>query len=281
MKIGVSSYSFERHIEKTGASYTDICTLAKEIGFDGIEFLGLDLNIQPAQSIEALADTLREHCEKIGLEICAYTVKADFMATDAMAEAERVKGCVDIASRLGAKIMRHDATIGKGLTDWRAAVHQMAPGIRAVAEYAQQKGVRTCTENHGYFIQDANRVETLMLEVDHPNYGWLVDIGNFACADEHSLHGVTIAAPYAVHAHAKDFLIKPAKVDDPGKGWFRSTLGRYLRGTVLGHGSIPLRACIEVLRAQGYDGWLSYEFEGPEENLWALSAGFTFLKQLA
>lgn len=279
MKIGVSSYSFMRHMMQTGANYTDICTLAKEMGFDGIEFLDLKLEVQPAPSVEALADSIREHCARLDLAICAYTIKSDFIA-GGEDEPERVMGCVDIAARLGAPVMRHDATRGEGLTDWRAAVRQMTPGIRRVAEYAQAKGVRTCTENHGYFIQDANRVEELLLAVGHENYGWLVDIGNFACADEDSLPAVTIAAPYAVHAHAKDFLIKPYGEESPGAGWFPSRLGRPLRGTILGHGVIPIRACIDILRSAGYDGWLSYEFEGLEENLPALEAGLAYLKRL-
>lgn len=281
MKIGVSSYSFWRHMEQTGANYLDICTLAKEMGFEGIEFLDLSLHVQPAESVEALADAIRAHCERIGLAICAYTVKSDFMEGPSMAEAVRVRGCVDIAARLGAPVMRHDATRGEGLTDWRAAIREMAPAIRSVAAYAEGLGVRTCTENHGLFIQDANRMEELILTVDHPNYGWLVDIGNFACADEDSVHSVSIAAPYAVHAHAKDFLIKPADGDNPGGGWFRSRHGKYLRGTIVGHGQIPLRACMEILRQAGFAGWLSYEFEGLEENLRALAIGQEYLKRLA
>ena len=119
-----------------------------------------------------------------------------------------------------------------------------------------------------------------MLAVGHENYGWIVDSGNFAWADEDSLAAVTIAAAYAIHAHAKDFLIKPYGEESPGAGWFPSRLGRPLRGTILGHGVIPIAACIDILRASGYDGWLSYEFEGMEENLPALEAGLAYLKRL-
>jgi hypothetical protein len=55
MKIGVSSYSFAHHMANTGANYTDICKIAKELGFDGIEFIDLDVKVQPADSIEDLA----------------------------------------------------------------------------------------------------------------------------------------------------------------------------------------------------------------------------------
>ena len=73
MKIGVSSYSFSKYMQATGANYIDICNIAKEYGFDGIEFIDLNLDYQPAESVTALAETIREHCAKIGLEIAAET----------------------------------------------------------------------------------------------------------------------------------------------------------------------------------------------------------------
>lgn len=278
MKIGVSSYSFSRYRDKTGASLPDICTLAKEIGYDGIEFIELEKGNDPDRLAET-AKAVRAHCEALGLPIIAYTVGADFLAGGLSQTVAALKACVDTAALLGAPLMRHDVTRGEGRTDWRAAIREVAPAIREVTAYAAGKGIRTCTENHGYFMQDAYRVEELMLTVDHPNYGWLVDIGNFACADENSIGSVIIGAPYAMHVHAKDFLIKPGAGENPGMGWFPSRQGNHLRGTIVGHGVIPVRACVDILRKAGYDGWLSYEFEGPEDNRFALEAGYDYLKQ--
>ena len=49
---------------------------------------------------------------------------------------------------------------------------------------------------------------------DSPNYGWLVDMGNFLCADDLPVHAVPIAAPYAFHVHVKDFLYKQMCIRD-------------------------------------------------------------------
>jgi sugar phosphate isomerase/epimerase len=155
-----------------------------------------------------------------------------------------------------------------------------APAIREVTEYAASKGIRTCTENHGYLMQDAQRVEELILAVGHENYGWLVDMGNFACADQDCAYSVGIAAPYAFHVHAKDFLIKSGSEIDPGMGWFRSRSGNYLRGTVAGHGAVPIAQCVYILKKAGYDGYLTLEFEGMEENLTAIEAGYAYLKRI-
>ena len=276
MKIGVSSYSFGKYMQHTGADLFRVCELAKELGFDGIEFTEL-----PEPQLET-AKKLREKCKELDLPIISYTVGADFLKGDG--EVERVKGQVDVAAALGVPVMRHDACYGYKdpgyRRGWREAVAEIAPRIRKVTEYAATKGIRTCTENHGYFIQDSLRVETLIRAVDHENYGWLVDVGNFACADEDSVSAVSRAASYAVHVHAKDFLIKPAEGDDPGEGWFPSRSGNYLRGTVVGHGVIPVKQCLRILKAAGYEGYVSLEFEGAEDNIYALRAGLANLRKM-
>ena len=105
-------------------------------------------------------------------------------------------------------------------------------------------------------------------------------MGNFTCADESSAYAVGIAAPYAFHVHAKDFLIKSGNGTDPGHGWFRSRGGNYLRGTIVGHGEIPVVQCVHILKNAGYQGWLSLEFEGMEDNLSAVEAGLAYLRRI-
>lgn len=275
MKIGVSSYSFANYMEKTGANYFDICNIAKEYGFEGIEFIDLKPEVQPAENLIELAKAIRKHCDELGLEIAAYTVGADFI--DHENEVERLKGQVDIAEALGVKTMRHDVSWRRDIP-WRELIEKTVPMIRELTEYAAAKGIRTCTENHGYVMQDAHRVEALILAVNHPNFGWLVDMGNFLCADEPPMHALPIAAPYAFHAHAKDFLLK---AENPGEGWFPTRNGNSLRGTIVGHGVVPIKDCINALRNAGYDGWLSLEFEGMEENLIAIKAGGEYLRKAA
>lgn len=274
MKIGVSSYSFSKYMRETGANYFKIADIAKEIGFEGIEFIDLNLEVQPAESQLALAKEIREYCASIDLPIVAYTIGADFI--DRENEVERLKGQVDVAAELGVKVMRHDITWRRDV-DWREIIERTAPQIREVAEYAASKGVTTCSENHGMVMQDAHRVEQLILTVNHPNYRWLVDMGNFLCADEPPMHALPIAAPYAVHAHAKDFIFKS---EAPSDGWIITRGGNAIRGTIVGHGVVPIAECVAELRAAGYDSYLSLEFEGMEDNLTALKLGYQHLRKV-
>ena len=96
MKIGVSSYSFRRYRNASGATLFDVCRKAREIGFDAIEFIELDGDDPIAQARE-----LRTLCAELGLEISAYTVGADLMAKDAVAAVEALCRCVDVTEALG------------------------------------------------------------------------------------------------------------------------------------------------------------------------------------
>ena len=194
-----------------------------------------------------------------------------------------MKKLVDVAAAYGCLAMRHDATPGyMGENKWRSfdtVLPILARAYREVTEYAETKGIKTCIENHGFFAQDPDRVEKLINAVDHDNFGALVDIGNFACADADHNYAVGLLTKYAVHAHAKDFHKKSGSLDAPGEGWFQSRGGNYLRGSIIGHGDVPVRQCVQTLKRNGYDGYLCIEFEGMEDALKGIRIGCDNLKR--
>ena len=281
MKLGVSSYSFKKYITAEKCDYIKICDLAKEFGFEGIEFIPLeDKNFGITDDPMAEAKRIREHCEKIGLEIIAYTVGANLIGDGADGEVEKLLRHIDVAEALGAKTLRHDVCYALpkgGLYTYRDAITEMVPRIRRVTEYAAARGIRTCTENHGYIFQAPERVRELIHAVGHQNYGWLCDMGNFLCADAEPAAAVEIAAPYTFHVHAKDFLFKDGNEICPS-GFFTTLGGNKIRGTVVGHGAVPVRKCVSILKRSGYDGWLSVEFEGMEDCLEGIKGGLAYLK---
>ncbi|MCP4640926.1 MAG: sugar phosphate isomerase/epimerase [bacterium] len=85
--------------------------------------------------------------------------------------------------------------------------------------------------------------------------------------------------PYAFHVHAKDFHTKPGTVTFPGEGWFQSRAGNHLRGSIIGHGDVPIVQCLRIMKAAGFDGVLSIEFEGMEEPLKGIELGLKNLRR--
>ena len=274
MKTCVSSYSFSSYMDQSGANQLDIMVIAKEMGFDAIEMT--DLASPDGMTKEEFASVLREESERLSLPIVNYTIGADLLnVPDIPAEIDRLRAQARVAQILGAKGMRHDATGGyrnvfRRYKTFDSALPTLADGCRAVTEYAAELGVVTMVENHGRFCQESTRVEKLVGAVDHSNFGLLVDVGNFLCADEAPVSAVARVAPFARHVHVKDFHIKSGSEPAPGRGFFGTRAGNYLRGAILGHGNVPVYQCLRILHEQDYDGYVSIEFEGIEENLPAL-----------
>ena len=284
MKLGVSLYSFHGYAEGSSLGIKGCIDKVKEFGGEGVDFVETPKYNDDLDAYIAYAKDIGDYCKSVGIEACCFCVGSDFLNRDTDAEIARVKGLVDVAAAYGCKAMRHDATPGYHAagTTWRSfdyALPILARAYREVTEYAETKGIKTCIENHGFYAQDPDRVEKLINAVDHPNFGALVDIGNFACADADHNYAVGLLTRYAVHAHAKDFHKKSGSLDRPGEGWFQSRGGNYLRGSIIGHGDVPVRQCVQTLKRNGYDGFLCIEFEGMEDPLKGIRIGCDNLKR--
>jgi len=285
MRIGVSSYSFSRLVQAGTMEQKAVIAKAREIGFDVIEFAAID--VPEGKTLPDYARELREEAARVGIDIVNYTIGADFLkgsGGDLQAEIARVRGEVDVAEILGVSGMRHDASSGwpashAGPRSFEAGLPRLAEGCRGVTEYAAGKGIKTMVENHGFFCQDSIRVEQLVTAVDHPNFGVLIDMGNFLCADDDPATAVGRLMPYAFHCHAKDFHLKPGTDASPGEGWFQSRGGNYLRGAIIGHGNVPVVQCLRIMNKAGFEGVLSIEFEGLEDVLMGIQAGHDNLRR--
>jgi len=286
MKIGVSSYSFSRLVRAGEMEQKAVIAKTKEVGFDVIEFSAI--SVPEGKALPDYARELREEADRVGIDIVNYTIGADFLKGsngDLQAEIERVKTEVDVAEILGVPGMRHDATSGwpadhLGPKSFEAALPRVAEGCRGVTEYAAEKGIKTMVENHGRFCQESVRVEQLVTATDHPNFGVLIDMGNFVCADDDPPIAVGRLMPYAFHCHAKDFHIKPGSDLNPGQGWFESRGGNYLRGAIIGHGNVPVLHCLKIMKRDGFSGVLSIEYEGIEDVITGIQLGHDNLRKM-
>lgn len=261
MKCTVSTISFGKWIAEN--SQLAAIQKTKELGSNAIAFSRI---LPHDGSTEAqYAEKLRMECEKQNMTISDYVFPADFIDGsdgDTNREIARVKQQIDIAEILGVKLIRHDASHGKSIRSFEKALPILARSCAEVADYAAKKGIRTTVENHGFFCQGSERILQLFHAVDHENFGLLCDMGNFLCFDEDPVEAVIRVAPYTMHVHVKDFLYKKGSDANPGVGFMRTRGGNFLRGTVLGHGVVPVTQCLAILKRAGFDGYVGLEYEG-------------------
>lgn len=288
MKIGLSSYSMVNRIYSGEMDILQVMEFASQNGAQHFELVPFGYTFRDDKTgaiNEELIERVRAKSSELGLPLSNYAILADLLKpteAEREAEMERVKRHIDVAAKLGVPFMRHD------VSSFRRPLEQntpaefdrlfalMADEVRALSEYAEQYGITTLVENHGFFVNGGDRMVRLAEAVNRPNFGILCDTGNFACVDEDCLVAVKKCLPYTRFFHLKDFYVRKTEELPLGGGlfrcdsgnWFSTNSGEYmLRGSILGQGDLPVRAIFRAVSKYeplcGAFG--SLEFEGMEQ----------------
>ncbi|MFB9328437.1 sugar phosphate isomerase/epimerase family protein [Paenibacillus aurantiacus] len=281
MRLGISSYSLYQALASGEMDILGVIDWVAEQGAEHIEIV--PVGFQLAGNPE-LADAIREKAAARGIAVSNYAIGANFAVETEEAfrtEIERVKSEVDLAARLGVKLMRHDVASSEdtSIGHFNRILGRLAEACGEIADYAAGYGITTSVENHGYFVQASDRVQALIQAVNRPNYRTTLDVGNFVCVDEDPVAAVRNNLPYASMVHVKDFYRRPSTWN-PGEGWFRSANGNYLRGAIAGHGDLNLAESLRIIKQSGYAGYISLEFEGLEECKQGTSIGLANVRRL-
>lgn len=284
MKSCISTYSYHRLYADGSFTRFDAIDKTKDLGCDGVEFV-LDDTTPDGSTPREYALALTAHAKEVGLEVPIYTTGANFFVNDPESEVERICKHIDIASECGIPLLRHDITWSyypeyDGVKTYQKVIEAVAPVISKVADYAKSKGVMTCSENHGRLMQDSNRMVELFNAVNNKNYGFLCDIGNFGGVDEDCFTSVSRLMELIVHVHAKDCFTRSGMSYNPGRGYNLSRGGNYRRATIFGHGNVPTYQILNAIRASGYDGYVSLEFEGMEPAMEGVTIGTENLQRM-
>ena len=285
MRCALSAYSMLRPLRAGKIDLLGVADFAHNLGYEGLEML--DMCWPKKGSLVDNAHRLRQRGEALGLAISSYTIHSNFAQMDAQrqrAEVERVKGAIDIGEELGVSRMRVESTNGppedyQGPAEWENLVPWLVSGIREVAEYAGGKHIVLGLENHGRLVGRSTQIQELILKVDSAYFGANPDIGNFYVVDEEPVEAMNRLARYAVHVHVKDFHREPPG-SEVGEGWFESNGGHKLQGSIIGEGVVDVAGCLGALKRAHYDGFLSLEFEGPEDPRVGCSKGLANLRTI-
>lgn len=289
MKIGLSSYSLDRDIEKGVFDLHGAIDWAARNGAECMELVPFAFRFDDAQTgkiDKELIGNTKTWARDAGVELCNYSVLADLCKEGEEFEKEIARVCheVDIAAELGVPQMRHDVSSFRRphsentLRDFEKWLPYMVEGAKRITEHGKKAGVKTLIENHGFFANGCDRVERILNAVNDENYGLLLDTGNIVCVDEDPSVAAQTLAPLCKMVHLKDFYIRHR---DPGDShlfdcagtWFRSRSGKYLRGAILAQGDLDIWQILGELKKHGYDGNIVIEFEGLEDGPYASSVG--------
>ena len=156
------------------------------------------------------------------------------------------KDTIDLAQRLKVPYIRVFGDSIPELSHMEKTIDQIARGLNLLGEYARDKDVYVLIETHGDFA-DSNRLLKILQKVHAGNpVGVLWDINHpYMFFKEEMSETYAKLAPYIKHVHVKDTKIV--------NGEFKLSL--------VGQGDLPIAEAVDLLKKNGYNGWLSLEWE--------------------
>jgi sugar phosphate isomerase/epimerase len=290
MKLGLSSYSFRPLLADgtlTVETLFDWLAVHKaehlEIATFSFAATGKEAGYNLAAETD-IVERIERASQRTGIPVSGLCMAASFInmsADERKSQIEQVKRHVELCHRLGARFLRHDVVPWSyRLTDTAEFEREFAgivAACREIAEFAADLDVVTSVEDHGFFMNSSERVLRLLHAVDHPNFRFTVDVGNFLCVDEDPHVATRRSLPHASFVHLKDFYVRQ---EEPGPGWLRTYGNQFIRGSVFGYGDLDTRGLLESVVASEYDGFVSLEYEGNEPTLYGCEVGLNNIRRM-
>lgn len=230
---------------------------AARAGFAGVELLDMFWRDESAEVPEA-----KRRCAALGLATPVYSISTNFFRPEASArnaELAALKHGVDVAAQLGAPLLRvfsGDALPGHTFEQGLAWV---VDGLARGTAYAAEQEVTLVLENHGKLAGRSEQVRAIIESVDSRALRSNLDTGNFLLVGENPVEAARNLADLVALVHLKDLSPAPAGQSEQVH---TGEDGRRYTGAIVGEGLVDFQAIFDILAHQGYDGWLSLEYEG-------------------
>ncbi|MDR1439396.1 MAG: AMP-binding protein [Clostridiales bacterium] len=229
------------------ASWEDIYSMAKDIGYDGIEIRGLGEDISAYRAQPFTEAALPETIEKLAtlrLSIPCLSSNCCLKYADRRAEnLEEITEYIRLASRLGApyiRILADLAPLPDGDVDDGLVISQ----LRDLAPAAQRGGVTLLVETNGVYA-DTERLRSLLDRTASDSVAALWDLHHpYRIAGEAPERTVQNLGAYIKHAHVKDSVME----------------GGGISYRLMGEGDLPIGEMIRALESINYEGFLSLEW---------------------
>ncbi len=270
--IGVSTYSFwQFNGPKENAPIEDCIEKAAEMGFDGIEFL----LVQMQSEENGYLQKLKRQAFHAGLDLMGFSTHQGFVYPEKekrQAEVEKTIHQIELAYQLGIPTMRlntgrwgtiesfDELMANKGIEPVLGGYTEedgfkwVIDAIEQCIPTAEKCGVTIGLENHWGLGRTAEGVLRIVNAIDSPWLRVTADTGNFL---ERQYEQLEMLAPMTSLIQAKTYF--------GGGKWY--TL------------DIDYRRVAEIFRKVNYRGYISIEFEGNEDPMTAVPKSLEMIRE--
>lgn len=233
-------------------SWSDIYSVAKDFGFDGIEIRGIGKDISAVKArpfTDGQIDRTIATLERLGLEIPCLTSGCCLKFADKLEETKaELSEYIRLAVKLGTPYIRVLADLEP---DPRGEIDDeyMARAIKEVAAEAKDTGVTLLIETNGVY-SDTKRLRALLDKVNCREVAALWDIHHpYRFAHETPETTIENLGSYIKYVHVKDSIMEKGQ---DGK--------KTIKYRMMGFGDMPIPGMLHALREIGYEGYISLEW---------------------
>jgi sugar phosphate isomerase/epimerase len=255
--IAVSSWSFHDELYQGKLHLADVPYSAHDLGYGAVELQDMFLWPRPPNPLARLFGKkappynqyqydrrtllkVRLNRLRSGTRLVCWTIDSDLTASagpDRQKQKAYLAAAIETADFLNAPVIR--LTLGGEKND-RAAYERAVELTSSVLPVAIARHVKLAVENHGGLSSDPAVLAEFVQHFHSPYLGVCLDFGNFEGDPNDFEKSLGSLAPHAIHAHAKS-----REFNAQGE-----------------ETQIDYRMCMEALKAAGYAGAISIEYEG-------------------
>jgi sugar phosphate isomerase/epimerase len=238
MRLYLSTWSLHRLFFARLIELTCLPSLARSLGFDGVELEDIWFSSTTPQYIKRLANEGKKHKTRL-----AIAISNDFTARNRAELREQITHVgryLSIARALGNDVVR--ILMGRSRADTKAK-EQVKESIRAVLPTAEKFDVNLAIENHDPLSRRADVMVEVLNDIGSPHLGVCLDFGNLHPSTRY--RSIEALAPYAFIVHAKAY-------DFRSNGEERT---------------INFRRCFSILRKVRFNGPVAIEYDGHGDQL--------------
>lgn len=244
--------------------------LAASLGYDGVEIMGKRPHLSVLDYTEDDCRRLRDRAASRGIEVAAVAGYTDFAGGTSAAEvpfAEMQIAYVTALARraavLGCDLVRvftsYEPASGSFLAGWRSTVD----ALRACCDRAADSGVRIGVQNHHDIGVDTSAYVALLDEVARPNLVPMFDCWSPYLRGEDVVAAAATLAARMPFTTVADYTVLRRWKYEPALVNYTPCEPPAVLAVPMGEGDLPYEAFLGALRANGFDGWVTYEMCSP------------------
>ncbi len=253
--LSLAQWSLHREIETGKLDPFDFPKVAKELGFDAVEWVDQLYEKQiDSMGFDAVIKRWKEDSDKYEIKNVLIMVDraGDLSHSNDQKRAEAVemhKKYIDAAAYLGCHAIRVNTFGTFNANEWKKTTYD---GLKQLSEYASTKNISVLAENHGWYSSDPRLLVPIINNINLDNCGILADFGNWCikrtkdenwgdCAEEYpdKYEGFKLLMTKAQAVSAKSY-----EFDENGN-----------------ETTLDFEKFMAIIKKSGYKGYISVEYE--------------------